>query len=112
MRIIPWTSPDLMRPIHLARTPKPQLVLVLTREVVRSRLTKVTYAPITSPGHGLSTEVPVGPQNGLDQPGVVCCDKVDTISKDHLGRLVGYLLPEQEIELSEAIRSAFDLEFE
>jgi len=50
-----------MRPIHSARLDKTRPVLVLTREVVRPHLGRVTVAPITSTVRGLSTEVPVGP---------------------------------------------------
>jgi mRNA interferase MazF len=99
-----------MRPIHLARLDKSRPVLVLTRELVRPHLTNVTVAPITSTIRGLSTEVHVGRPNGLDHPSVVSCDNVQTIPKVRLGRLIGYLLPAQEGELSEAIRSAFDLD--
>ncbi len=41
-------------------------MLVLTRELVRPHLARVTVAPITTNVRGLSTEVPVGPANGLD----------------------------------------------
>ena len=50
-----------MRPIHLAHLDKTRPVLVLTRELVRPYLSRVTIAPITSTIRGLSTEVPVGP---------------------------------------------------
>jgi mRNA interferase MazF len=99
-----------MRPIHVARLDKTRPVLILTREVVRPHLSRVTVAPISSRVRGLSTEVPVGPANGLDQECVVNCDNVVTISVDSLGRLVGYLLPEQESELSRAVQAAFDLD--
>ena len=49
-----------MRPIHTARLDKARPVLVLTREIVRPHLSRVTIAPITSTVRGLSTEVPVG----------------------------------------------------
>lgn len=99
-----------MRPIHIARLDKPRPVLVLTRELVRPHLNNVTVAPITSTVRGLSTEVAVGLQNGLDHPSVVSCDNVQTIPRKQLGRAIGYLLPDQELELSDAIRSAFDLD--
>ena len=99
-----------MRPLHIARLDKPRPVLVLTRELVRPHLRNITVAPITSTIRGLSTEVSVGPQNGLDHPSVVSCDNVQTIPKLQLGRLIGYLLPDQEADLSEAIRCAFDLD--
>ena len=59
-----------MRPIHIARLDKSRPVVVLTREIVRSALTTVTIAPITTRVRGLSTEVSVGVRNGLDQAGV------------------------------------------
>lgn len=85
-------------------------MLVLTRELVRPHMARVTVAPITTTVRGLSTEVPVGPPNGLGQPGVVSCDNVVTIPKDALGEQIGVLLPAQEDALSAAIRAAFDLD--
>ena len=58
---------------------------------------------------GLSTEVPVGPANGLDHDCVVSCDNVQTIPATSLGQTVGFLHPGQEPALAEAIRSAFEL---
>lgn len=98
-----------MRPIHVAQLDKARPVLVLTREVVRPHLTRVTVAPITGTARGLSTEVPVGPANGLDHPSVVSCDNIVTVPAAALGRHIGYLLPAQEPELTEAIHAAFDL---
>ena len=99
-----------MRPIHLAQLDKTRPVLVLTREAVRPYLTRVTVAPITSIIRGLSTEVPVGPANGLDHDSVVSCDNVVTVPRSTLGRHLGYLLPAQEPALAEAILAAYDLE--
>jgi len=98
-----------MRPIHIAQLDKARPVLVLTREVVRPHLTRVSVAPITTTIRGLSTELPVGPVNGLDQDSVVSCDNVLTVPVSALGRHIGYLLPAQEVGLAEAIRAAFDL---
>lgn len=99
-----------MRPIHLAHLDKTRPVLVLTRELVRPHLSRVTVAPITSTVLGLSTEVPVGPDNGLDHPSVVSCDNVVTVPKTALGRQIGRLLPEQEVSLAAALHAAFDLD--
>lgn len=98
-----------MRPIHVAQLDKARPVLVLTREIVRPYLNRVTVAPITSTIRGLSTEVPVGSANGLDHDSVVGCDNIVTIPKSALSRHVGYLLPEQEQDLTAAIQAAFDL---
>jgi mRNA interferase MazF len=99
-----------MRPIHLARLDKSRPVLVLTRELVRPHLNTVTIAPITTTIRGLSTEVLCGPGNGLDDRCVVACDHVTTIPADRLGRQIGRLLDEQEIDLTHAIHAAFDLD--
>ncbi len=99
-----------MRPIHTAELDKARPVLVLTRELVRPHLTRVTVAPITTNARGLSTEVPVGPANGLDAGSVVSCDNVVTIPVGALGRQIGILLPAQEHRLTYAIHAAFDLD--
>lgn len=99
-----------MRPIQLAHLDKTRPVLILTRELVRPHLTRVTVAPITSTILGLSTEVPVGAANGLDQRSVVNCDNITTVPVSALGRQLGALLTDQEAELSAAIRAAVDLD--
>ncbi|GAB3259683.1 type II toxin-antitoxin system PemK/MazF family toxin [Arthrobacter pigmenti] len=98
-----------MRPIYIAQLDKMRPVLVLTRELVQPHLKQITVAPITSTVRGLSTEVSVGPDNGLDHECVVSCDNLVTVPTSTLGRRIGYFLPRQEAQLSEAIRTAFDL---
>lgn len=100
-----------MRPIHTAQLDKPRPVLVLTRELVRPHMTRVTVAPITTTVRGLSAELPVGPANGLDAPCVVSCDNIVTVPTSALGRQLGVLLPTQEADLSAAIQAAFDLDW-
>jgi len=85
-------------------------VLVLTRELVRPHLRRVTVAPITTTVRGLSTELPVGPANGLEADCVVSCDNIVTIPANVLGRQIGVLLVIQEDALTEAIHAAFDLD--
>ena len=99
-----------MRPIHTAQLDKTRPVLVLTRERVRPHLNRVTVAPITSTIRGLSTEVQVGPANGLDHTCVISCDNIVTVPVTLLGRQVGFLLDEQETALTQAIHAAFDLD--
>lgn len=99
-----------MRAIHLAQLgDKARPALVLTRATARPHLSKVTVAPITSTIRGGFTEVLVGPANGLDHISVVSVDHIVTIEASALGRLVGFLLPDQEVELASAISRAFDL---
>ena len=86
------------------------IVLVLTRDLVRPFLTRITVAPITTGAIGLSTEVPIGHVNGLDGDCVASCDNIVTIPTAALGRQIGYLLPTQEPLLTEAILTAFELD--
>jgi mRNA interferase MazF len=99
-----------MRPIRSARLDTTRPVLILTRELVRPHLNRVTVAPITGTIRGLSTAVPVGAANGLDHDSVVSCDNIVTVPVSALGRQLGYLLPAQELQLSAAIHAAFDLD--
>jgi mRNA interferase MazF len=85
-------------------------VVVLTRELVRDSMTSVTVAPITTRVRGLYSEVPVGNENNLSEPGVISCDNIQTISQSDLGKQIGWLLPQQEKALADAISHAFDLE--
>ncbi|HEY7043005.1 MAG TPA: type II toxin-antitoxin system PemK/MazF family toxin [Nocardioidaceae bacterium] len=98
-----------MRDIHIAQLDKARPVVVLTREPVRAAMRHVMVAPITTTVKGLSTEVPVGAANGVDQPGVASCDNIITIDKAALGHHVGFLFERQEHELTAAIVSAFAL---
>lgn len=99
-----------MREICLARLDKTRPVVVLTREAARAVMTKVTVAPITSTIKGLSSEVPVGPDNGLEQDSVISVDNVVTIPATALRRTVGYLTSAQDLLLARAIVLAYDLD--
>jgi mRNA interferase MazF len=80
-----------------------------TREAARAVMTKVTVAPITSTAKGLSSEVPVGPANGLEHDSVISLDNVVTIPVGLLGRTVRFLTSEQEKLLARSIVLAYDL---
>jgi mRNA interferase MazF len=98
-----------MRDIYIANLDKARPVVVLTREPVRPAMGRVTIAPITTTVKGLSTEVSVGPANGLDQTCVISCDNIITVDKAALGRHIGFLFERQEEELTTAIVNAFAL---
>jgi mRNA interferase MazF len=99
-----------VREICLVRLDKTRPALVLTREGARGAMTKVTVAPITTTVKGLSSEVRVGPDNGLDHEGAIALDNVVTVPVELLGRTVGYLKAAQEAELARAVVLAYDLE--
>ena len=78
-----------MRPIHLAHRDKARPVVVLTRQGVRSAMSRVSIAPITSDQKGIATEVLVGLRNGLEVESVISCDNIITILASELGRQIG-----------------------
>lgn len=101
-----------MRSIHLVHLDKTRPAVVLTRETALGAMTSITVAPVTSTVRGLSSEVAVGPANGLDAAGVISCDNVQTVKAGQLGRRVGVLLENQEPALARALVNAFDLRVE
>lgn len=98
-----------MRAIHVVFLDKPRPALILTRERLVGRMSRVTIAPISSRIRGLSTEVAVGVRNGLDNDSVVSADNIETVPFDRVGERIGFLLPDQEDLLAQAISIAFDL---
>lgn len=98
-----------MREICVVRLDKTRPALILTRDAARGAMTKVTVAPITTSIKGLSSEVRVGPENGLDHDCVISLDNVLTVPVGALGRTVGYLSVEQEAQLARAVVLAYDL---
>ncbi len=99
-----------MREIRLAHLDNTRPVLVLTREPARAAMTKVTVAPITTTVKGLSSELPVGPANGLEAECAVSLDNVLTVPVRTLGRVIGWLHPRQERDLAVAMVRAYDLD--
>ena len=99
-----------MRSIAIVQLDKRRPALILTRATKLPLLTWVTVAPITSTIRGLSSEVLVGPRNGLDHDSAVSCDNVTTVRKEAVGETIGLLFDDQEADLSRAISDAFDLE--
>lgn len=99
-----------MREICLVRLDRTRPALILTRDAARGVMTKVTVAPVTTTIKGLSSEVRVGPENGLDHDCAISLDNVLTIPVSTLGRTVGYLSVEQEAHLARAVVLAYDLE--
>lgn len=98
-----------MRTIATVRLDKTRPALILTRASKLHLLLWVTVAPITSTIRGITSEVSVGPRNGLDHECVVSCDNITTVRKAAVGDTLGLLFDDQEPELARAISDAFDL---
>lgn len=98
-----------MRTIAVVQLDTRRPALILTRQSRLPLLRWVTVAPITSTIRGITSEVPVGPRNGLDHDSVVSCDNIATVPVDSVGETIGLLFDDQEPELARAIGDAFDL---
>lgn len=77
-----------------------------------NRVWSATATSITSRIRGLSTEVSIGPENGLDPACVVSGDNLQTVPVAALGCAAGMFYERQEAELAEALVNAFDLRVE
>jgi len=99
-----------MRTIALVQLDKRRPALILTRRSKLHLLTWVTVAPITSTMRGLTSEVRVGPRNGLDHDSVVSCDNIATVRSASVGDTIGMFFSDQEPDLARAISEAFELE--
>ena len=74
-----------MRPIASVQLDKRRPALILTRQSKLHLLEWVTVAPITGTARGITSEVPVGPRNGLDHDSVVSCDNITTVRRSAVG---------------------------
>lgn len=99
-----------MRTIASVQLDKRRPALVLTRQPQLHLLEWVTVAPITSTVRGITSEVPVGPRNGLDHDSVISCDNITTVRRSAVGDTIGLLFDDQEPALARAITDAFDLD--
>lgn len=98
-----------MRTIAAVQLDKRRPALILTRQSTLHLLTWITVAPITSTIRGITSEVPVGPRNGLDHDSVVSCDNIVTVRTSAVGDTLGLFFDDQETALTRAISDAFDL---
>jgi mRNA interferase MazF len=98
-----------MRTIAAVQLDKRRPALILTRQSKLHLLAWVTVAPITSTIRGLTSEVRVGPRNGLDHDSVVSCDNISTVRRDAVRGTIGVFFDDQEPDLARAISDAFEL---
>ena len=84
--------------------------MLLSRDEVYAVRALVTVAPVTTRIRGLSFEVPLGPEDGLQRPCVANVDTITTIGKQRLRARVALLSPAKRQALDDAIRFALGLE--
>jgi mRNA interferase MazF len=79
--------------VWLATLDKVRPVVVLTRDPMGRFLNAVIVAPVTSTVRGVSTEVMVGPEDGVRLESVVNLDNVQLVARDRFIRRVGRARP-------------------
>ncbi len=95
-----------------ARDPRKSRVFVIaSRQVlIDSKFSTVVCAPVYSAYDGLSTQVPIGIDEGLKHPGSIHCDELVSLPKSSLSDFVGTLPQEKTTALAHALRVALDIE--
>lgn len=83
--------------------------IVSRQVVVDSRFSSVTCAPVYSAYDGLSTQVPVGVDEGLKHASSIHCDELISIRKSALTDFVGRLSPAKVGELDKALAVALGI---
>jgi mRNA interferase MazF len=94
-----FQSPDKRRP-----------VLIVTRNSAIPYLNEVTVAPITSTIRGISSEIRLGPDDGMSQDCAVNFDHLQTVSKRKMGRLIATLSYEKSYQIGPAICFALGID--
>lgn len=87
-----------------------RVFVVVSRDaLIRSNFSTVVCAPVMSQGEGLTTQVEVGPSEGLKHRSWVVCDGLASIDRAKLTDFVGSFSPTKMQALSRALRAALDV---
>lgn len=85
-------------------------VVVSRQTLLASKAAHAVCVPINTEGHGLETEVSVGPEHGLKHTSCINCDQLVRIEKSRLTDFVGSLPAAKIRALNKSLRIALDLE--
>jgi mRNA interferase MazF len=85
--------------------------VVVSRQIlIDSRFPTVVCAPILTRGHGLSTQVSIGVDEGLKHESWILCDKLVSLRKVQLTRFIGSLARAKLGELDRALKMVLALD--
>lgn len=84
-------------------------IVVSRQALIDSRFSTVICAPIYTAYHKLSTQVPVGTEEGLKHDSSIHCDELVSLPKSMLTHFVGRLSDEKMRLLDKALKAALDL---
>jgi mRNA interferase MazF len=105
---------DLYRVSRPPGDPKRQRVYVIVsrRKLIESRFPSVICAPIFTGGEGLTTQVSVGPEDGLKHESWIHCDSLVSFHKSVLTNFVGSLSAAKIKQMNRSLALALDLPIE
>ncbi len=94
-----------------ARDPKKHRVfVVVSRQVlIDSRFSTVICAPVYTSRDGLSTQVPIGVDQGLKHDSSIHCDELVSLPKTMLADFIGSLPQSKLRQLNAALKNALEL---
>jgi mRNA interferase MazF len=103
---------EIYRVHHPSDDPKlyRSFVVVSRQILIDSRFPTVVCAPILTRGHGFSTQVSVGINEGLKHESWVLCDNLVSLRKLQLTRFVVSLARPKVEELDQALKMALAFE--
>jgi mRNA interferase MazF len=101
-------APPRRGDVWLAQLDKVRPVVVLTRDPLGRLLNAVLAAPVTSTVRGVSTEVAVGPADGVRLASVANLDNLQLVSRSRFVRRVGRARPGTMEALCGALAIAVD----
>lgn len=85
-------------------------VIVSRQVLIDSAFSTVVCAPVYSTRYGLTTEVPVGPEEGLRHDSGVHCDGLVSLTKSALTHYVGALSGAKLADLDRALAAALAID--
>jgi len=102
---------DIYRVHHPSGDPKLYrcFVVVSRQTLIDSRFPTVICAPILTNGHGFSTQVAIGIDEGLKHESWIFCDNLVSLRKTQLTSFLGSLTRSRMAELDRALRMALAL---
>jgi len=103
---------EIYRVHHPGDDPKRfrSFVVVSRQTLIDSRFPTVICAPVLTRGHGFSTQVAVGIDEGLKHESWILCDNLVSLRKGQLTQFVGSLARLKLAELDRALKMALALE--
>jgi mRNA interferase MazF len=102
---------DLYRVYKPSGDPKQYRVFVVVsrQALIDSKFSTVVCAPVFSEGQSLSTQISVGPDEGLKHHSWIMCDNLASLRKSDLTNYVSSLSPAKLGDLNRALKMALDL---